>query len=112
MDEAQLKQLLADIKRGKLSIDDGARALHGAGVAELQFATLDTDRPHRQGYPEVVYGAGKTAEQLIGIVGRMQAERAPVLVTRIDAEKSEALEAAFPKGEANRLARTFAIRKK
>lgn len=112
MDEVQLKQLLSDVKAGKLSIDAGARSLASSGVAELPFATLDVDRPRRQGYPEVVYGAGKTAEQLVGIVGRMQAEKAPVLVTRIDAEKSEALEQAFPRGQANRLARTFAIRKK
>lgn len=112
MDEAQLKQLLAEVKSGKTSVEAGARALAQGGVAELPFATLDTDRPRRQGYPEVVYGAGKSAEQLVGIVGRMVAEKAPVLVTRVDGEKSDALARAFPKGEVNALARTFVVRKK
>jgi len=112
MDEAQLRKLLSRVKRGELSLDAGVRTLAGGGVAELPFATLDVDRPRRQGYPEVVYGAGKTAEQLVAIVQRMSQEKAPVLVTRIDEDKAEALAAAFPRGEHNAMARAFAIRRK
>jgi NCAIR mutase (PurE)-related protein len=110
MDPKKLRALLAQVKSGALSIDEGARAL--GGVAELPFATLDVDRPRRQGYPEVVYGAGKTPEQLVGIVERLAREKAPVLVTRVAPEGAEALVAAFPKGEHHPLARAFVVRRK
>jgi len=110
MEQAQLRALLTQVKSGALTVDEGARALQG--VAELPFATLDLDRPRRQGYPEVVYGAGKTAEQLVDIVGRMAREKAPVLVTRVDQDKAAALTAAFPRGEHHALARAFVIRRK
>jgi NCAIR mutase (PurE)-related protein len=110
MEQAQLKRLLAQVKAGKLTVDDAASAL--GGVAPLEYATLDVDRPRRQGYPEVVFGAGKSSAQLLGIVGRLAEEKSPVLVTRVEGEKAEALSRAFPRGEANALARTFAIARK
>ena len=110
MDAKALRSVLSRVKSGELALDEGVRAL--SGVAELPFATLDLDRPRRQGYPEVVYGAGKTAEQLVGIVERLSQEPSPVLVTRIDEERADALTSAFPEGEHIEIARAFVIRRK
>jgi NCAIR mutase (PurE)-related protein len=61
-------------------------------ILDLGFARLDLDREHRQGLPEVVYGPGKTVEQIAGIVSALlDGNTGPVLVTRIEAEAAEAV---------------------
>ena len=66
--------------------------------AELGYATLDTHRSLRFGFPEVVLGEPKTVEQLLGIVGALVERKQTVLVTRLQPDKAEALLARFPKG--------------
>jgi NCAIR mutase (PurE)-related protein len=75
--------------------------------SDLAFAELDHHRPLRNGLGEVVYGESKTIEQIIAIVERLSANGDPVLVTRIDPEKSAALLNAFPSGRENPVGRTF-----
>ncbi|MFF4297734.1 nickel pincer cofactor biosynthesis protein LarB [Streptomyces vinaceus] len=74
-----------------------ANALRG-GVHDLGFARLDTDRAVRTGDAEVVYGAGKTPDQLVAIVHALRTahDDRPVLVTRVTAAGLDALRAAFP----------------
>jgi NCAIR mutase (PurE)-related protein len=71
--------------------------------------TLDLDRRRRCGYPEVIFGPGKSLEQLRGIVARLLEHGEPVLATRIDSEQAAALLAAFPDGRYNQVARTFRL---
>ena len=78
-------------------------------TAKLPAATVDLDRRRRCGFPEVVYGPGKTIEQLCGIVATLVEHREPVLVTRIDEQQASALLGAFPKGRHNKVARTFRL---
>ncbi|MEO7086165.1 MAG: nickel pincer cofactor biosynthesis protein LarB [Gemmatimonadaceae bacterium] len=73
---------------------------------ELSFATIDHDRGKRQGFPEVIYGAGKTAEQICEIAKRISARGDAVLVTRIDAAAAERLRAELPGVELNAVGRT------
>jgi hypothetical protein len=70
---------------------------------------LDLDRARRCGFPEVVYGEGKSVDILTKIFQRLLDEGIHVLATRISAEKAEALAAAFPSGRYNSAARTFRI---
>jgi pyridinium-3,5-biscarboxylic acid mononucleotide synthase len=73
---------------------------------ELGFATVDVDRERRQGLPEVVYGPGKTPEQIAEIVRVLLATATgPVLVTRIEADAAAAVREAVPDGEYHDLAR-------
>ncbi|BEU88406.1 nickel pincer cofactor biosynthesis protein LarB [Selenomonas sp. TAMA-11512] len=58
------------------------------GFAELGFAKVDVDRRERQGFPEVVYGEGKTAEEIIKILEVLIREGGNVIATRVDAEKA------------------------
>lgn len=60
------------------------------------YALLDIDRERRIGFPEVVFGEGKTAEQLIGIAEAMRAHGSRLLMTRVDAEKAERVTASVP----------------
>ncbi len=62
----------------------------------IDFADVDLSRLARQGFPEVIYGAGKTAAQTVAIASRLAgAGQSPILATRIDAGKAEALAAEF-----------------
>lgn len=75
--------------------------------ADLGFATLDFDRKSRCGFPEVIFGQGKTAEWVEGAVRRLSEAGQDGLVTRVSDEQAERLAAAFPAAAQDRVARTF-----
>lgn len=94
MERDDLRDLLLSVARGETPVDDALARVAERPLAELAFATPDTSRGVRQGVSEVVYGAGKTAEQVAGIVGALVAAgQRRVLVTRLDAEKNARVEA-------------------
>ncbi len=72
-------------------------------------ATIDLDRRRRCGFPEVVFGPGKSSEQLREIVATLLEHGERVLATRIDAEQAAGLLVAFPSGRYNGVARTFRV---
>ena len=94
MEQRQLRELLERVAAGETAVDEAEQALRIAPFTELGYATVDNHRGMRQGVSEVVYGAGKTAEQ---IAGRALVENGQerVLVTRLDAEKAAAVERAL-----------------
>ena len=110
MDEKSLSQLLKQVKGGQVSVDDAVHRLKDLPFAELGYATVDTHRSLRFGFPEVVLGGPKTVEQLLGIVGTLLERKQTVLVTRLQPDKAEALLARFPKGEYHPVARIFHIK--
>jgi NCAIR mutase (PurE)-related protein len=110
MDEKALTQLLQQVKGGKVSVDDAVGKLKDLPFAELGYATLDTHRSLRFGFPEVVLGEPKTVEQLLGIVGALLERKQTVLVTRLQPDKAEALLSRFPKGEYHPVARIFHVK--
>jgi NCAIR mutase (PurE)-related protein len=107
MDEKKLKTLLSGVRSGKTSVEDAVRTLKDLPFAELGYATVDTHRSLRFGFPEVVMGEKKTAEQVVGIVGALASRGQAVLVTRLQEEKAEALGEAFPKGRYHPVPRLF-----
>ncbi len=97
MTESELRQLLDDFRAGAVSADDVAARLRAAPFEDLGFASLDRHRELRQGAAEVIYGAGKTAEQVVAIARRLRkGSSRPVLATRLDEAKAAALCAALP----------------
>ncbi len=110
MDEKALTQLLKQVQGGKVSVDDAVLRLKDLPFAELGYATVDTHRSLRFGFPEVVLGEPKTAEQILGIVGTLVERKQPVLVTRLQPDKAEALVARFPKGQYHPVARIFHLK--
>ncbi|MBV9242833.1 MAG: nickel pincer cofactor biosynthesis protein LarB [Acidobacteria bacterium] len=109
MNEQELTTLLDRVRDGELSSSDALAVLREGPFksSEVAFAELDHHRPLRNGLGEVVYGESKTAEQIVSIVEKLGANSRPVLVTRIDGDKNNALVAAFPTGRANKAGRTF-----
>jgi NCAIR mutase (PurE)-related protein len=108
---AELRRLLERVRRGDVSPAAAARLLDEAPLEQLEFATLDHQRAQRAGFPEVVFGQGKTPAQIVAIARRLLARGGPVLVTRADEAARAALRAAFPEAEAHERARCVVVRR-
>lgn len=76
-----------------------------------EYADLDLDRKCRCGFPEFLYGASKTTDQMKGIIRELLNHKQPILATRVVPDAGKALVEAFPEGEYDSLARSFCIRK-
>ena len=96
MEPQQVPHMLEQVASGSVSPVDAQRSLADQGYSDLGFAKVDTDRARRTGAGEVVYGAGKTADQIAGICLALRgAGQVCVLVTRLEAQKAEAVRAAL-----------------
>ena len=109
MTAEQLKELLQQIERGETSIEAGIALLSRLPFEDIGIAQLDHHRSLRQGVPEVVFGGGKTIDQLQTILTAMARTRANILVTRLDIDKGTVLQNRFPKGEFDNDAGTFCL---
>jgi NCAIR mutase (PurE)-related protein len=98
VDEPTLRELLQQVRDGRLSPDDAVAQLRRLPFADLGFARVDHHRTLRQGMAETVYGPGKSPEQCAAIVAELLAQpgSAPVLLTRADPKQLEAVTAANP----------------
>jgi NCAIR mutase (PurE)-related protein len=92
----RLREILAHVSAGEITTDDALRQLKRLPFEDLGFAKVDHHRSLRTGLPEVIFGQGKTAEQIIDITRSLNDGAHNVLVTRLDAAKAERLRAAFP----------------
>jgi hypothetical protein len=79
-----------------MSIDTALAQLKSLPFEDIGFATLDHHRTLRKGFPEVIWGEGKTAPQIIAIIKNMLRRKHPILVTRIDAAKAVRIKKALP----------------
>ena len=84
MDEQCIRGVLERYKGGEITLPEALDELRDFPFKDLSFARLDTQREIRVGYPEIVYCAGKSTEQLRGIMEFMVAKDANILATRAD----------------------------
>ncbi len=110
MRPAELRGLLRQVRRGRVTPERAARAIAEAPLERLAFATVDHQRALRSGFPEVVFGQGKTPEQVVAIVSRLARRHAVVLATRVGDAGLAALERAFPDAEIHGRARCVVVR--
>lgn len=90
MDE--IRELLEGVKAGGVSVDEAILKLKTKPFEDIGYAKVDLHRKLRQGAAEVIYGAGKTAEQIVGIADRMiEHGQRTILITRIDEEKADSV---------------------
>ena len=71
VDPERLRELLAAVQGGRVSLDQALERLRRLPYEDLGFARLDTHRALRSGAPEAVYCPGKTPEQVVGILARL-----------------------------------------
>ncbi|MBR3068720.1 MAG: nickel pincer cofactor biosynthesis protein LarB [Lachnospiraceae bacterium] len=82
-----IRKILENVQNGSLSVDDALLSLKKEPFEDIGYAKVDMHRKIRQGAAEVIYGAGKTPEQIIGIVKTMQAAgQETILITRMSEE--------------------------
>lgn len=112
MTSAEAILLLEKFRAGGVGRDRLLRAFQAAPVADLGFAQVDTHRALRKGFPEVIFGAGKTVEQVVKIAAKVVAHEQRVLVTRITTEHARALRKKFKHAVHHELARCVTIEKK
>ncbi|MCH5256477.1 MAG: nickel pincer cofactor biosynthesis protein LarB [Lachnospiraceae bacterium] len=85
--KGETKQILEAVQSGDLSVDDALLKLKTAPYEDIGFAKVDLHRKVRQGVSEVIYGAGKTPEQMIGIIDTMKKNgQERILITRLSSE--------------------------
>ena len=96
MDPKRLELLLTRVQSGDVGVDEALRELRTLPYADLGYARVDLHRALRQGVPEVILGDGKTAEHIIGVAEQLIAQGQRVLVTRLAADKAEAVRARLP----------------
>ncbi|HEV3472039.1 MAG TPA: nickel pincer cofactor biosynthesis protein LarB [Actinomycetota bacterium] len=112
MRQDELEALLDGMRTGAVTFDDALGALKRLPVDDIGFARLDTHRELRQGFPEAIYGAGKTTEQVLAIAARLlDKTTSPVIATRVAPETAEALQHAFPDAVYSETARLVVIRR-
>ena len=109
MTRDRVAALLREVAAGSIDIGAALDSLSVAPSESLPFATIDHHRALRQGYPEVIFGEGKTVEQAVTIAERIADRGDGVLVTRADEALRRGLAARFPAARVNDVARTVAV---
>ena len=90
-------ELLRQVQGGSVSPDEALLSLKKEPFEDIGYANIDHHRELRHGIPEVIFGLGKTAEQIIGIIEAMRSRGyAFILITRLDADKATEVNAAVP----------------
>lgn len=112
MTTAEAIELLERFRRGEVDAAGVLQAFRGAPIAELGFATVDTHRGLRQGFPEVVFGQGKTPAQVAAIVAELWQREGRVLVTRAGSEHAAAVRRRFRRATYHQSARCLTLEKK
>ncbi len=94
--DTEALRLLEQFRAGGVSREQVLHAFQAAPIADLGFARVDTQRALRKGFPEVIFGAGKTADQVVQIAGKILERDPRVLITRVGEEHVQALRPVFP----------------
>ena len=110
MNREKLEQLLKQVKENTMDVDVAMEALEQLPFKDLDFAKIDNHREVRVGYPEVIYGEGKTVEQVVKISDYMNKRGENVLITRTQPGMYEGVLKVCPHAEYNQIARTICVK--
>ncbi len=97
MNIRKLEDLLKKVKSGKTSLDEAMAQLKSLPFEDLGYARVDHHRSLRKGFPEVIWGEGKTLAQILSIMRQLKRKGQNILITRLDAKKAKAIQNVFPK---------------
>ena len=109
MNQEQIRQLLEQVASGNLELDKALEQLRDLPFENLGFAHIDHHRALRTGFPEVIFGQGKTREQILSIAERIIEHGSQMLATRLAEDAAQALVERFPQAEYDTLARTVLV---
>jgi len=109
---AQAIEMLEKFRRGKVKRDEIVHAFQAAPIADLGFAQVDTHRALRKGFPEVIFGAGKTPTQVVGIATKLIEREQNVLITRVTPDHAKVVRKKLKRAVYHETARCVTIQKK
>lgn len=110
-DKSKLKEILRQVKEGRLEPDEALKEISDPGFEDIGFARLDHDRGRRRGFPEVVLCEGKTTEQVVKIIEKMETKHDNILASRAEPKVYAAVREAVPAARYNKLAKMIIIEK-
>lgn len=91
-----LNRLLQEVATGKISVQDASQKMIHLSFEDIDYAHIDHHRSLRKGFPEVIFGPGKTSDQITGIMEKMIIQENVVLITRIDSHLADQIVIRFP----------------
>lgn len=112
MDVAYLKNILQQVEEQKMSVDNALESLKDLPYEDIGYANIDQHRNLRTGQAEVIFGQGKTPEQIAGIVCHMMKDNSRILVTRADETDYQAVLEVAPAAVYDKNARIIMIGEK
>jgi hypothetical protein len=107
MNKQRLESLLRSLKSGKVSVDEALLQLKSLPFEDLGHARVDHHRSLRKGFPEVIWGEGKTVKQILSIMRELKEKGQNILITRLEEKKARAIRRAFPKSRYSALSRVL-----
>lgn len=110
MNAAHLKQLLEEVRKGKVPIQDALHQLRTLPYENLGFASIDHHRSLRQGFPEVLFCEGKTHAQITDIARKLLKKKNPLLATRVKPDVARLLKRLSTKAVYHEAARIVSVR--
>jgi hypothetical protein len=99
MNIRKLEDLLKRVKLGKTSIEEAMAQLKSLPYEDLGYARIDHHRSLRKGFPEVIWGEGKTFGQILSIMKQLKRKGQNILITRLEERKAKAVQKVFPKSQ-------------
>lgn len=97
MNFRKLEDLLKKVKLGKISIEEAMAQLKSLPFEDLGYARIDHHRSLRKGFPEVIWGEGKTSGQILSIMKELKRKGQNILITRLEGRKAKDVQKLFPK---------------
>jgi len=108
----QIEDVLKKVYQRKMSPDKALHALKDYPYQDLRFAKIDHHRELRKGFPEIIYGLGKSDRQILGIAREIVKKGSSLLITRVEATTYKKLKKAVPKASYNPAARTVTLKQR
>ena len=99
MNIRKLEALLKRVKSGKIALDEAMAELMSLPFEDLGFTRIDHHRSLRKGFPEVIWGEGKTSGQILSIIKQLKRKGQNILITRLEEKKAKAVLKVFPKSQ-------------
>ncbi|HEX5732345.1 MAG TPA: nickel pincer cofactor biosynthesis protein LarB [Blastocatellia bacterium] len=109
MNRDQIKQLLEQTRSGRISLDEAADRLARLPYEDLEFARVDHHRDLRIGFPEVIFGQGKTVRQIVEIADRILTQSSNLLISRTSEEVFREISRLAPEAEFHAEARMISV---
>ena len=112
MNKELLASILENVKNGSIDIENALEQLKDLPFTELGHTKIDTHRELRKGYPEIIYGAGKTDQQIYDIANRMLPKKNNILITRTTQSTFEYIRPLSKNSEFHKMARMIVIKQR